>query len=423
MKVLRYDEPGFAAQLRKFQRLSEPDPQVEKTVRDVLHAVRTKGDSALLEFTERFGGPRLKAKDLLVAGKPKVDAKTREAIATAHANVLAFARRSLRENWTLKNAQGALVGERFDPFQRVGVYVPGGTAPLVSTAIMTCTLAQAAGCPEIVVTTPTGPDGEVNTALQHALQVAGATEVYRVGGAQAIAALAYGTETIRPVQKIFGPGNAFVVEAKRQAFGAVAIDLLPGPSEILVLADATAEPAWIAADLLAQAEHGKGSLMVFVTNSAKLLKAVERAIETQIKTLNRQEHLAGVLESGATLVLVKSLKDGVAIANDFAPEHLSIIARDEERLAADVRTAGAIFLGGFSPVAAGDFLAGPSHTLPTGGAGRSFPGLTVDMFQRRTSLVRLDDRSLKKSLATIEAFSALEGLDAHGRSAAVRFEK
>src|SRR5688572_20957182 len=171
MKILRYDEPDFAAQLHNLQRRSEPHPQVEKTVRDVLHAVRTEGDAALLEFTERFGGPRLKAKDLLVTGKPKIDAKTREAIATAHANVLAFARRSLRENWTMKNAQGALVGERYDPFQRVGIYVPGGTAPLVSTAIMTCTLAQAAGCPEIVVTTPTGLDGEVNSALQHALQV------------------------------------------------------------------------------------------------------------------------------------------------------------------------------------------------------------------------------------------------------------
>jgi histidinol dehydrogenase len=423
MRILRYDEPGFADQLRKLKRQSEPDPQVEKIVRDVLHAVRTEGDAALLKFTEQFGGPRLTAKDLLVTGKPKVGAKTKEAIATAHANVLAFARRSLRENWTMKNAQGALVGERFDPFQRVGVYVPGGTAPLVSTAIMTCTLAQAAGCPEIVVTTPTGPDGQVNPALQHALHVAGATEVYRVGGAQAIAAMAYGTETVRPVQKIFGPGNAYVVEAKRQVFGAVAIDLLPGPSEILVLADSTAEPAWIATDLLAQAEHGKGSLMVFVTNSPRLLKAVEQAIAEQIKTLSRQDHLAGVLESGATLVLVKSMKDGVAIANDFAPEHVSIVARDEERLAAAVHTAGAIFLGGHSPVAAGDFLAGPSHTLPTGGAGKSFPGLTVDMFQRRTSLVRLNDRSLKKSLGTIEAFSVLEGLDAHGRSASVRFAK
>jgi len=225
------------------------------------------------------------------------------------------------------------------------------------------------------------------------------------------------------VQKIFGPGNAYVVEAKRQAFGTVAIDLLPGPSEILVLADASAEPSWIAADLLAQAEHGKGSLMVFVTNSSKLLKGVEKAVADQIQTLNRQEHLAGVLESGATFVLVKSMKDGVAIANDFAPEHISIIAKDEERLAAEIHTAGAIFLGGYSPVAAGDFRAGPSHTLPTGGAGRSFPGLTVDMFQRRTSLVRLNDRALKKSLGIIEAFSALEGLDAHGRSASIRFEK
>jgi histidinol dehydrogenase len=423
MKILRHDEPDFAKRLRSLQRQSEPEPGVEKTVREISAAVKSKGNAALLDFTERFGGPRLTAKQLRVTGKPKVDARTKEAIATAHANVLAFARQSLRENWTMKNAQGALVGERFDPFERVGVYVPGGTAPLVSTAIMTCTLAQAAGCPEIVVATPTGPDGKVNTALHYALELAGATEIYRVGGAQAIAALAYGTETIRPVQKIFGPGNAYVVEAKRQAFGAVAIDLLPGPSEILVLADATAEPAWIAADLLAQAEHGKGSLMVFVTNSAKLLKAVEQAIADQIQTLGRQEHLAGVLEKDATLVLVKSLKDGVAIANDFAPEHLSIIAKDEERLAAEVRTAGAIFLGGYSPVAAGDFLAGPSHTLPTGGAGRSFPGLTVDMFQRRTSLVRLSDRALKKSLGTIEAFSTLEGLDAHGRSASIRFEK
>jgi histidinol dehydrogenase len=314
------------------------------------------------------------------------------------------------------------VGERFDPFGRVGIYVPGGTAPLASTAIMTCTLAQAAGCPEIVVATPSDASGAINPALHHALLTAGATEIYRVGGAQAIGALAFGTETIRRVQKIFGPGNAYVVEAKRQVFGTVAIDLLPGPSEILVLADSTAEPAWIAADLLAQAEHGKGSLMVFVTNSAKLLKAVEQAIAQQIKTLSRQEHLAGVLEHGATLVLVKSLKDAVAIANDFAPEHLSIISRDEESLAANVHTAGAIFLGGYSPVAAGDFLCGPSHTLPTGGAGASFPGLTVDMFQRRTSMIRLSDRSLKKSLATIEAFSALEGLDAHGRSAAIRFE-
>jgi len=422
MRIFRHSDPDFSKSLAALKRHAEAHPQVRKTVQDVLLAVREEGDSALLEFTERFGGPRLTAKQLRVTGKPKIDAETKQAIGIAHANVLAFARKSLRENWTMKNAQGGLVGERFDAFQRVGIYVPGGTAPLVSTAVMTVTLAAAAGVPEIVVTTPSGPDGAVNEALHFALQFCGATEIYRIGGAQAIGALAYGTETIKPVQKIFGPGNAYVVEAKRQTFGQVAIDLLPGPSEILVLADSTANPAWIAADLLAQAEHGKGSSILFVTNSAKQLKAVEAQIAAQLATLSRQQHLAGVLEDGAALILVKSLKDAVVIANDFAAEHVSIVTADDDRIAAQIRTAGAIFLGGYSPVAAGDFLAGPSHTLPTGGAGKAFPGLTVDMFQRRTSLIGLDAKALKKSLPTIAKFSEVEGLDAHGRSATIRFE-
>jgi histidinol dehydrogenase len=287
---------------------------------------------------------------------------------------------------------------------------------------MTVTLAAAAGVPEIVVTTPAGADGKVNDALHFALRFCGATEIYRVGGAQAIGALAYGTQSIPGVQKIFGPGNAYVVEAKRQVFGKVAIDLLPGPSEILVLADATANPSWIAADLLAQAEHGKGSSILFLTNSAKLLATVEAAMLLQLATLTRQQHLKGVLDHGCALILVKSLKDAVSIANDFAPEHIALATKDDDLIASQIRTAGAIFLGGWSPVAAGDFLAGPSHTLPTGGAGKSFPGLTVDMFQRRTSLIRLDEKSLKRSVPTITRFSQIEGLDAHGRSAAIRFE-
>ena len=392
------------------------------TVAKVLQAVRTVGDAALLEFTERFGGPRLTAKQLRVTGRAKVATATKDALATARANVLAFARKSLRESWTMKNAQGGAVGERFDPFRRVGIYVPGGTAPLVSTAVMTVTLAAAAGVPEIVVTTPSGPDGKVNDALLFALEFCGATEIYRTGGAQAVAALAYGTKTIAPVQKIFGPGNAYVVEAKRQVFGQVAIDLLPGPSEILVLADASANPVWIAADLLAQAEHGKGSAILFVTNSAKLLKAVEAQIAAQLATLSRQEHLAGVLAGDCALILVKTLREAVAIANDFAPEHVSVVTKEDEKIAAQLSSSGAIFLGGYSPVAAGDFLAGPSHTLPTGGAGRSFPGLTVDMFQRRTSIVQLSAQALRKSVPTILKFSEIEGLDAHGRSAAIRFE-
>ena len=422
MRILRHSDSDFLSALTALKRHAEARPEVQETVRDVIRAIRAEGDAALLRFTAQFGGPKLAAKQLRVTGTATVAADIREAIATAHANVRAFAERSLRKSWRAKNAQGAIVGERFDPFQRVGIYVPGGTAPLVSTAVMTVTLAAAAGVPEIVVTTPSGADGAVNDALLFALAFCGATEVYRVGGAQAIAALAYGTQTIRPVQKIFGPGNAYVVEAKRQVFGQVAIDLLPGPSEILVLADASANPAWIASDLLAQAEHGKGSSILFVTNSAKLLKAVESEIAAQLATLRRQDHLAGVIEHDCVLIVVKSLKDAISIANDFAPEHISIVTKDDDAIAAQIHTTGAIFLGGYSPVAAGDFLAGPSHTLPTGGAGKSFPGLTVDMFQRRTSVVRLDARSLKKSVPTIEKFSEVEGLDAHGRSATIRFE-
>ena len=273
-------------------------------------------------------------------------------MAVSHANVRDFALKSLRKGWSGKNRQGAKVGERFDPFQRVGIYVPGGTAPLVSTALMTCTLAQAAGVPEIVVTTPADKSGQVNPALLYALQFAGATEVYKVGGAQAVAALAYGTKSIAPVLKIFGPGNAYVVEAKRQVFGRVAIDLLPGPSEILTIADATANAAWIAADLLAQAEHGHGSAVLFVTDSAALLQQVEKEFEKQLAQLARQEHLREVAEGTTHLILVKNLREAVDLANAFAPEHLSIMAKDDETLAAQIRTAGAIFLGGYSPVVA-----------------------------------------------------------------------
>ena len=422
MRILRFNDPDFAAALADLQRHATPRPEVEQTVREIIQAVRTGGDAELLKLTERFGGPRLKANQVRVEARAEVDAGTKEAIATAHANVHEFARRSLRKSWSSRNAQGARVGERFDAFQRVGIYVPGGTAPLVSTAVMTVTLAAAAGVPEIVVTTPSDLRGKVNEALLFALQFCGATEVYQAGGAQAIAALAYGTKSIRPVQKIFGPGNAYVVEAKRQVFGQVAIDLLPGPSEIMVLADASANASWVAADLLAQAEHGKHSSILFVTNSARLLGAVQKQIGVQLQQLSRQDALAGVLEHDCALILVKTLTDAVKIANDFAPEHLSLVTAEDEEIAPQLRTSGAIFIGGYSPVAAGDFLAGPSHTLPTGGAGKSFPGLTAEMFQRRTSVVEFDAKALRKSVGTILKFSELEGLDAHGRSAAIRFE-
>ncbi len=429
MRILKYRQKNFASALRRLDRRYSPPAGVEETVAEILQEVRTRGDAALVDLGNRFDGAGFRsAKDLLVsdaelaAADEAVDPPTKKAIAASRRNCTAFARRSLRRDWSAKNSQGALVGERFLPFQRVGIYVPGGSAPLVSTANMTVSLAAAAGCPEIVVATPPGPGGAVNPALLHALKEAGATEILKVGGAQGIAAMAYGTKTIRPVLKVYGPGNSFVVEAKRQLFGVVAVDLLPGPSEVVTLADRTGNPAYIAADMLAQAEHGGDSIMGFVTDSEELLEAVRAEIDRQIRTLGRQPQLRKALKEGAWMVLVESLEDGVALVNAFAPEHLSLVVAREDRLLPLVTTAGAIFLGNDSPVAVGDFLAGPSHELPTGGAGKSFPGLTADMFQRRTSIVRLDRDSIRRSVPIVEAFARVEGLDAHGRSAAIRVE-
>jgi len=289
---------------------------------------------------------------------------------------------------------------------------------------MTVTLAKVAGCPEIVVCTPCGKNGGINPALLFAARAAGATEIYRVGGAQAIAAMAYGTKTIRRVQKIFGPGNAYVVAAKRLLVGHVAIDLLPGPSELLVLADDLANPKFIAADMLAQAEHGSGHERVWlVTTSAKILKAVEIEIARQLPKLARREFIQRALQSNGWLVLIKSLGEAVALANQIAPEHCEVMTRNPRKVSGGVLTAGAIFLGPWSPTVLGDYVAGPSHTLPTGGAGASFAGLTVDQFQRRTSVVEYNRASLKKALSAVRKFAEIEGLGAHGHSAEIRSAK
>src|SRR6185503_3081091 len=268
------------------------------------------------------------------------------------------------------------------------IYIPGGTAPLVSTALMTVTLASVAGCKEIVVCTPCDKEGQINSALLYALNVAGATEIYRTGGAQAIAAMALGTGTIKRVQKIFGPGNAYVVAAKRLLFGHVAIDLLPGPSEVLVLADDSANPVFAAADLLAQAEHGSGHERVWlVTTSAKVLRAVEKEVTRQLPTLSRRQFVERILANNAWLIQVENLAAGIALVNRLAPEHCELMLRNPAPALRGIGTAGAIFVGGYSPTVLGDYVAGPSHTLPTGGAGAAFAGLTVDQFQRRTSVV------------------------------------
>ena len=429
MKVFTYKDAGYAAFVRKLRRRAVPEDSVRELVAGIIAKVADEGDAALIELTRRFDGAKLSKKELFIseeefaAARESVSEATREAVRRSLKNIHAFAKKSMRKDWSGKNAEGATVGERFTPFDRVGVYVPGGKAPLVSTALMTAGFAQAAGVPEIFAATPCGADGTVNPALLYALEQAGVTEAIKVGGAQAIAAMALGTKTIAPVDRIFGPGNRFVVEAKRQLVGAVSIDLLPGPSEILILADATAKASYIAADMLAQAEHGGDSVIGLLSPSKALISKVKLEIEKQTANLSRAKIIKEVLKTGTFLLEVKSLAEGIALVNEFAPEHLSLIVENEDEVLAEIRTAGAIYLGADSPVAVGDFLAGPSHTLPTGGAGRSFSGLRADQFQRRTSIVKMDKAAVQKSLSVIEEFARIEGLDAHGASTAIRLKR
>ena len=428
INCLRHGDTDFREKLDRLCAASSLlDPAIEERARAILESVRRRGDAAVLELTERFDGARLRPENLaasqaeIVTAFLKADEPLREAVQDAEKNIARFAARSMRKGWRMRNGHGATVGEKFDPFQRVGIYIPGGTAPLVSTALMTITLARVAGCPEIVVCTPCGKDGNLNLALLYAAKVAGATEIYRVGGAQAIAAMAFGTATIRPVQKIFGPGNAYVVAAKRLVLGRVSIDLLPGPSEVLVLADETANPKFVAADLLAQAEHGSGHERVWlVTASSKILKAVEKEIARQLPRLARREYIERALKNNGWLIQTKSFDEAVALTNRLAPEHCEIMTRQARAVSERILTAGAIFLGPWSPTVLGDYVAGPSHTLPTGGAGTSFAGLTVDQFQRRTSVVEYQRASLRKALSSVGQFAAIEGLDAHGASALIR---
>lgn len=428
MKIYRPQDDDYAAFVKTLNRKAIPDTSVSSIVAGIVGDVEHHGNQAIFDLAARFDKVQLTAETLFVSEEEKEEARrlvpesTKQAIAASRENIHSFARHSMRQDWKALNAQGAEVGERFRPYSRVGIYIPGGKAPLCSTSLMTGAFAQAVGVPEIIAASPCGPDGKLNPALLYALLEAGATEIIKVGGAQAIAALALGTETVKPVEKIFGPGNKFVVEAKRQLVGAVAIDLLPGPSEVMVLADETANPAFVAADLLAQAEHGGDSIAGFVTTSETLLAKVLEEIHLQAATLSRSEILKASLESGAFCVLVNTLEEGIQIVNEFAPEHLCLfVSKDvEEKTLDSVLTAGAIYVGNYSAVAVGDFLAGPSHTLPTGGAGKSFSGLRADQFQRRTSVVRISPEAAKLSAPIVAEFARIEGLDAHGHSAALR---
>jgi histidinol dehydrogenase len=414
------------ARVEKFNaRPAFPDV-AEKAAAEVLADIRKGGDKAVAKYVRKFEGASLKPSDFLVGEMDfsKIDKSIIKAVKDAHERVMKFSKASLREGWSMTTPRGGSAGEFYSPMDRVGVYVPGGTAPLASTSIMTVTLAKAAGVKEIVACTPAGKTGEVNPVLVYALKLAGATEIYRVGGIQAIGMMAYGTKTCRKVQKIAGPGNAFVTAAKRQVYGYVAIDQVAGPSEIAVLTDGSVSPKWIAADLLSQAEHGSGwekSLCVCTTQ--KFAEEIKAEVLRQTKTLSRREIIQRVIDKdGILIVVVKSVKEGMAVVNRFAPEHFEIMTKDALEVMKGVRSAGAVFAGAWTPESAGDFVAGPSHVLPTGGAANMFNGLTPDDFRRRHSFVAFTKEDLAETKTTIEKFAEVEGLDAHGRAATIRFE-
>ena len=428
MNLIRHTDNKYSKKLEQLSNDSSLfDPNIEQRTIKIIREVELNGDKAILKLAQQFDNASLKVSDLKVCPKDLLKcwsnalSKTKKAIRTAKSNVKSFALSSMRKNWKTQNSQGGIVGEKFDPFKRVGIYIPGGTAPLVSTSIMTITLAKAAGCSEIVACTPCDKNGKVNPDLLAAIYSAGATEVYRIGGAQAIAAMGYGTKTIKPVQKIFGPGNAYVVAAKRLLFGRVSIDLLPGPSELFILADTTANPKFVAADLLAQAEHGSGHERVWLaTTSKNLVIKVQQEIKHQLASLSRATLIKNTLKRNGWIIHIKSISEGISLANQLAPEHCEIMLKSPKTALKEITTAGAIFMGSWTPTVLGDYLAGPSHTLPTGGAGVSFSGLTVDMFQRRTSVVQYTKQSLASSIETIRTISGLEGLDGHGSSAEIR---
>ena len=402
--------------------------EAEAAAAEVLADIRKRGERAVLAAAKKFDGASLTPSGLRVSdaelrdAAKHVPARVKRAVQEAHKRVMAFARAGLREPWYMRTPNGGYTGEFYSPMDRVGVYVPGGTAPLASTAVMTVTLAKAAGVKEIVACSPCGKNKAVNPVLLYALKLAGATEVYRVGGIQSIGLMAFGTAAVKPVQKIAGPGNAYVTAAKRQVYGYTAIDQVAGPSEIAVLADADANPAWVAADLLSQMEHGSGhEKALLVTDTQALAEAVRDEVFRQAAALPRAAMVERVIDAnGILLAVVPDIKQGMELVNRFAPEHFEIMTKAPRTLLNDVCAAGAVFVGGWTPEPVGDFIAGPSHVLPTGGAARMFNGLTADDFRRRHSFVEFKREDLEETCGAIETFAEVEGLAAHGRSASIR---
>ena len=427
MQFLYRDDKDFQARLGQMLSREPFSPEIEAAAATIIDEVRRRGDEALCDFAEKFDHARL-APSQFRLGDEEVDKacksvspEDREAIGMAVAHIQEFYSHTLPKDWRYSPRPGVVLGEQFHPLDIVGCYIPGGTAPLVSTVCHTVAIARTAGVKDIVVCTPPGGAKGIHPALLYACRTAGATAIYRLGGVYAIAAMAIGTATIPKVEKICGPGNAYVAAAKRRLYGEVALDLVAGPSEVLVIADDTANPVYLAADILSQAEHGSGrEQAVLVSTDRRILDEAAREIVRQAASLKRQECVQKVLENGLFLVEAADLEDAARIASLYAPEHLELQVADPKALAPKITAAGAIFMGEYTPEPVGDYIAGPSHVLPTGGTARFFNGLTGDAFFRRTSLLSYDREALLREQPALARLTAAEGLDAHGRSAAIR---
>lgn len=425
---LRLDQrdADFETRFRAFlTEKRETEADVVDAVKAILSDVRERGDAALIEYTTKFDRFPLTLETLRVSAeeieacKKQVDPKTLSALETAYERIKAFHERQRPEDLDFIDEDGVGLGYRWTSVGAAGLYVPGGTAAYPSSVLMNAVPAKVAGVPRLVMVVPT-PDGVINPLVMTAADLAGVDEVYRVGGAQAVGALAYGTETIQPVDKIVGPGNAYVAAAKREVFGTVGIDMIAGPSEILVLADGKNDPSWIAADLLSQAEHDTAAQAIMITDDAAFADDVIKAVDAHLKTLPRTEIAQKSWDDFGAVILTEDLKSALPLVDRIAPEHLEIAADDAEDLAAGIRNAGAMFIGRHAPEAIGDYVAGPNHVLPTARSARFSSGLGVLDFMKRTSMIRCDADGLRRIGPAAKTLADAEGLGAHALSVSIR---
>ncbi len=423
IRILPYSQTNMN---KIFARVS-PEMDVTGIVSQIISNVRKNGDKALLEYCERFDRAKLKSLEVTVQeldeAMQSVPQELIRILETAAANIRKYHQAQVRNSFVINDTNGVVMGQKVIPMDKVGIYVPGGTAAYPSTVLMDSIPAKIAGCGQIVMVTPPGKNGKVNPAILAAAKIAGIDRIFKVGGAQAVAALAYGTESVPRVDKIVGPGNAFVAEAKRQVFGQVAIDMIAGPSEILVVADSTANPAYVAADLLSQAEHDKLASAVLVTDSMELAQAVQQQVEMQLPQLEREEIARTSIDANGKIIVADTLDAAIEIANAIAPEHLELCVDNPFDYLNQIRHAGSIFMGKYCPEALGDYLAGPNHTLPTSGTARFSSPLSVDDFVKKSQFSYFTADALKQVAKDVAYFAETEGLTGHARSAMIRLEE